>query len=319
MDDDDRISSVFHRAVATIDPPVERLVAGGIARGRRRLRLVRAAEVLSVVAIVVAVGALAVALIPGSAAHHVPRPPGHDRAAATPPGPTTSAAPPPTTVTMTPQALLQTTLDLLPRPGTTRNYAGRASDGFVATEFVYDDGHGPAQVDAAFEYGPTAETIDDVCTGGVLDCRSLPDGSRLGTYQGYEYPSDPSRGAREWSVWLGRPDGLLISFSEWNSAQEKDAPISRPAPPFTIAELTAMAGSPHYALTISPERAKAAASLFMPDQLEQPDPDATGSASKSAKARLHALRKARAHLREERKRAECKLAKVRHKTPPAYC
>src|SRR5947209_709872 len=107
MNEDDLIAATLHRAVSTLEPPTARLVAGGIARGRRRRRVVIGAEVLTGAALVAGVLAMVAAFLPGS---H-----GGATAAAGSLTPIGEAA----VVPMTPQALLQTALDTLPRPGST--------------------------------------------------------------------------------------------------------------------------------------------------------------------------------------------------------
>jgi hypothetical protein len=64
----------------------------------------------------------------------------------------------------------------------------------------------------------------------------LPDGSLLMLFQGYEYP-DRRVDTKWWHAELVTPEGQQVSLSEWNAAAEKDAPISRPDPPLSPAQL----------------------------------------------------------------------------------
>ena len=65
----------------------------------------------------------------------------------------------------------------------------------------------------------------------------LPDGSALMMFQGYEYP-DRRVDTKHWTREARHAAaGNMISVSEWNAAAEKDAPISRPDPPLSPAQL----------------------------------------------------------------------------------
>ena len=263
MSNDDLFAGALRRAVSTLEPPTERLVAGGLARGRRRRRIRHTVAVGTGAALLAAVVALGAVLLPGTTA--APR----QRSVAG--APHATSAPPSKPAhrvvlpALTPQALLQTALDGLPRAGRTTHYTGRSMSGFVGTEFVYDDGHGAAQVDVALEYGPGAETVKQFMHDTHRPRQPRPDGSSLVTIRRYEY-SHPDHGAKQWSVHLFRPDGAYVSITEWNSPQEKDAETTRSAPPFTIAELTRWIESTQWPTAISVEQAKHAAHLFTPDR-----------------------------------------------------
>lgn len=272
----DDISTLFHAAVRDIDAPTRRLVTGGIARGRRRRRLVRAGEALSAAVLLGGAAALLVALVPGSG------PSSHGGVAAAgsvSARPSVAATqpdrPPAQPVRTTPQALVQTTIDLLPRPGDTSGYDGstNADAKIVAGQLRYDDGHGTALVDTSIEWDTDAHQLDYECADGTADCSYLPDGSRLALSQGHVRPGDASSGL-EWAAAVEH-DGILVTVAEFNSTQEKDAATTRPEPPFTIGELRTMAESPRYTLEISPDRADAAAGLFDPDAGSRPSTSAT--------------------------------------------
>ncbi|MER6304425.1 hypothetical protein ABT247_33525, partial [Kitasatospora sp. NPDC001539] len=74
----------------------------------------------------------------------------------------------------------------------------------------------------------------DACTTG-----SLPGGGSLTVFQGYEYP-DKHVPTKWWSAKLVGQDGRQIELSEWNAPAEKDAPVSRPAPPLSPDQLRAI-------------------------------------------------------------------------------
>ena len=272
MDLDQRLPDLMNRAVSTLDPHTGRLVAGGIARGktRRRRRYVGlGAEVVMSAAVLAALVVVAMQFVTA-------RP--HGSATQPALAPTSPTVPPPPkstpvrAVAVTPQIAAQTLIDLVPRylgkVGIDK-LTGRSAPGQALTEVVIDDGHGAAQVDVAFSYpvnGQSSTTF--VCDDPSADksgCSTTADGTKLWAQQGYEYPADPSRGAREWSVSVLRPNGLQVDLSEWNAPAEKDAPQTRPAPPLTIAQLTAIATSKQWRATVPATEAAKASKLFHPD------------------------------------------------------
>lgn len=256
MDDDERIGTLLTQAVRTLDPPTERLVSGGIDRGRRRTRLYHGAAALTVLSVLGAVAALVVALVPhGSSTGSAIRPGGSPAITAAGPAPAQ-------TVTMTPQALLKAALDTLPRPGTTTHYAGSSSPGDVSAQFVYDDGQGRAQIYVSLDYPPSGGGLGNACQISV--CKTLADGNRLAVYQGNGHPGDPSVPGKDWQVTMLRTDGVAISITEFNSALEKNSPQTRPDPPFTVLELTDWVGR-GWQVQIPASVASAAAGLFTPD------------------------------------------------------
>jgi hypothetical protein len=253
MDDDERFGAALHRAVSTLDAPTGRLVEGAIRRGRRRRRWVRGAEVLTGAAVLAGVATLVVALVGGTSPGRKPNGPVAVGGARTPARPAADL--------ITPQALLQTALGLLPH-GTTSRYAGNYSAGDVNAQFLYNDGHGAAQVDVSLDYPPLGGDLGGACQ--ISTCTNRPDGSTLAVYQGNGHPGDTTLPGKDWEVSLRRADGVVVSVTEWNSAQEKGAPQTRPLPPFTITRLTAVVGSSQWQSHVSHERVAAAAHLFRP-------------------------------------------------------
>jgi hypothetical protein len=161
------------------------------------------------------------------------------------------------TVPLTPQAALQTLIDLLPRPGAVTSMTGRLAGGALA-EMVYDDGHGAAKVAVGVLVGAGWVCLQPTQT---TTCSSLPDGSKLSVYQDFEYPAQ-QKGATEWLVAVLRPDNVQIQISEWNAPSSKDSPTSRATPPFSISELTTIATNPLWTTMITPELADRSANLF---------------------------------------------------------
>ncbi|MEV7775599.1 hypothetical protein [Kitasatospora sp. NPDC086791] len=231
------------------------LVAGGYRRGRSRWRRRSAAAVVS--------GAAALALV-GTGAVYLAGPPAAKDAGtvsaasgpATAPGggspaatPTTVRSSAPTVVTG--DEVLATFQALLPK-GETTEAKGHGTDDdrtkgtFVGADLVFDDGQGKSLVQLGIQkhrpgQGQPRTCPTDLELARIDSCAvtTLPDGSRLQLLQGYEY-SDGRAGTKEWSAALSGPDGREITVSEWNAAQEKGAPDSRPAPPLTLDQLRAV-------------------------------------------------------------------------------
>ncbi|MGW3021462.1 hypothetical protein [Streptomyces sp. NPDC001221] len=145
--------------------------------------------------------------------------------------------------------LIGTLKKLLP-PGTFSQEQGRGTGDphRPYAQVVYDDGKGKAAI---------AVSVDRVQPGGsqALETTACPDkmfvpydacttstladGSTLMILQGYEYP-DRRVDTKLWSAQLVTPKGQSISVQEWNSAAEKDKPISRSLPPLSPAGLKAL-------------------------------------------------------------------------------
>jgi hypothetical protein len=261
---DERMGTLLVEALRTLPTPTEQIVSGAMARGRRRRRIVRIAESLTIAAVCAGVAGLVIALLPRDEGSGSTTPPGgHDSSATTAPD-----------VPITPQALLQTALDTLPRPGQTTRYAGESTPGFVSAQFDYDDGHGAAKVAVSMDYPPLGAGLGSACE--ISDCTTRPDGSRLAVYQGNGRPGDPNLPGKDWQVSLLRTDGVVVSITEWNAAEEKASPTTRPEPPFTIAELTEWVGLPRWRVQISAEYASSTARLFrvVDDSASSPATDA---------------------------------------------
>ncbi|MFE9564078.1 hypothetical protein ACFYM0_23550 [Streptomyces sp. NPDC006487] len=117
---------------------------------------------------------------------------------------------------------------------------------------VFDDGEGKGRLGFSLSrVDPTGPMADDMvkcpskATLNYDSCSSkkLEDGSRLLLFKGYEYP-DRRVDTKCWRATVVTPQGFLIDAQEWNAAAEKDAPITRPTPPLTLAQLQALVTSP---------------------------------------------------------------------------
>ncbi|MFG2997284.1 hypothetical protein [Streptomyces sp. NPDC048340] len=148
---------------------------------------------------------------------------------------------------------------------------------------VFDDGKGKGSIGVSLSRvdpkGAMAAEMVKCPDRGQLEydsCTSdtLPDGSRLLLFQGYEYP-DRRVDTKNWRATLTTPQGFLVDVQEHNSAAQKGKPISRPTPPLTMAQLKALTVSPlwHLALNDLPAarteaaRPPAATKVSAPDML----------------------------------------------------
>jgi hypothetical protein len=308
MNTDTQLSLLMNRAVATLDAPTELLVRGGLERGRRLRRRRRLLQAGTGAALVGLIAAVVVSLLPGTAPAGSLQAPTRTRQSAavlpTPRDTATAATRAP--VSISPQLLAQTAVGLLPRHGTITDLHGRGSAGTVLAEFVYDDGHGAAQVDVSIGFAQDGVSgIEDKCRpndpNSTETCTVRPDGSHLATFRGkeYSYPHDPN--ATEYSAHYVRDDGVEIDASEWNSPQEKDAATTRSAPPLSMPELVALVADRSWTPWVTPAANAAAASLFVPDYVY----DGT--------ARQHLLRLERERAAQARDEARAAAQRARDK------
>ncbi|MGW2254510.1 hypothetical protein ACWCXH_30605 [Kitasatospora sp. NPDC001660] len=230
------------------------LAAGGLGLGRRRWRRRSAAAVVS--------GAAALALV-GTGAFYLSGTKGGSTAApeaisaaaattggagATPvtatPTATKAAAP---AAPVTDKEMLAAFQALLPK-GEVTDTKGQGTEKSTTayTQLVFDDGQGKSLMSVSVQKFYKGQEQPHTCPADLklanLDsctATTLPDGSQLMLSQGYEYP-DHRATTKEWGATVSRPDGGQVSFSEWNAAQEKGAPDSRPNPPITLDQAKAI-------------------------------------------------------------------------------
>ncbi|MEU9994285.1 hypothetical protein [Streptomyces sp. NPDC050848] len=110
---------------------------------------------------------------------------------------------------------------------------------------VYDDGKGAAGVTVGLyragkseEAGAGQVTCPDQAYVPHDACTSdkLPNGDRLMVLQGYEYP-DRRTDTKTWRAVLLTKDGFLVDASESNAPSAKDSSVTRTDPPFSPAQL----------------------------------------------------------------------------------
>jgi hypothetical protein len=223
------------------------LAATGELKGRRRLLRRRNAAVMG--------GAAGIALVGIGGALLLPS--GNGRAAqnttgsATTPAATSAAAPTP----VSGDSLTRTLEHLLTNGkfGKFSKVEARGTDEGPApyVQLVYDDGKGASAISLGLgRIQPGGDDARQVttCPGKAFThydacgTSKLADGSVVMVLQGYEYP-DRRVDTKWWNAELVTPQGQHVSVSEWNAAAEKDAPISRPQPPLSAAQLRKLAAS----------------------------------------------------------------------------
>ncbi|MDD9377939.1 hypothetical protein M8Z33_14985 [Streptomyces sp. ZAF1911] len=117
---------------------------------------------------------------------------------------------------------------------------------------VFDDGEGKSSVGfGLYRIDPKGVMAEDMLkcpsktTTKYDSCTSetLADGSRLHLFAGYVFP-DKRADVKSWRAIVVTPQGFMVDAHEENSAAEKGAPVSRPTPPLTLAQMQALVTSP---------------------------------------------------------------------------
>ncbi|ADB33501.1 hypothetical protein Kfla_4471 [Kribbella flavida DSM 17836] len=259
--EDDRVSALFHRSAAELDPDVAGLVQGGVHRGRtkRRRRAVGAT-----VAAVTAVGAVAMATsfaaglgpaVTGSGTGVAGAP---TATAATPSSP--AGAPPTVTRPATkpdrlppiPKAAIPVKAADLPRKFT-RLHPGKVTPAEASSGRITDDG--AAGQYAHFRWNGFATTIAFVAYAGTpeqrcrvvqqqarqagglpVSCQKRPDGTIVITFRGQGPAADG--GVTSQGATLFTKNGYEIFIQSYNSGVMKEGRTLAAEPPFSLAQLT---------------------------------------------------------------------------------
>jgi len=282
---DDLIEVLTSREVHGGDPVLvlERLRADAVQRRLPGTRLAAAAASATLVAAVAVTVGL---VLPNLSTHsrHFTTGSGPSPDTTTTAGPSISSTPisVDSTVPITPQVAVQTLINLLPRAGQTSHLSGESSPGQVGGGFVYDDGHGAAEVsvDLSVPYlSPNPNPAyhgklqrvpaGSLCSSqGVVQlhqqCTTFPDGSQVAVYQG---DANLPGGAKDWEVSMLRTDGVEVDVTEFNSPVDKGGVQTRIDPPFTITELITIARSNAWQATTNRGTAEHAAKLFTPQHI----------------------------------------------------
>ncbi|WP_327354364.1 hypothetical protein [Streptomyces sp. NBC_01304] len=279
VDDDSRTPLEQHLAEAlretgdTFRPDTLALTQAGHTRGRR-LRYRRRAAITGGVAAIAAVGVGGALLVPGALD-------GGDRSPAA--GPAASSRSAATAKTPAPGAreVAKVFKSLLPQGKFKLESArGSADELGPMASGVFDDGHGKAAMGISFSrIDPDSEQAREMteCPDNTLveydfcSSKTLPDGSQLMLFKGYEYP-DRRVDTKNWRATLVRDDGYLIDMSEWNAAAEKDSPITRPNPPLSVAQLQSVVTAKEWQRTLQaiPKDPKGMKPGGTPGQTEAP-------------------------------------------------
>ncbi|NEE01943.1 hypothetical protein [Phytoactinopolyspora halotolerans] len=241
QDIDERLVHAMRRVAVPETPPVDDLVSGGIARGERmRRRRVWA----------VAGGGLVTALATAVALVAVPEVMGRPEVA---PGADDvsvdlrdeSSGEDTGDDSLDEAVIVEVVLDLLPAGDVSEVRSGVGSEGQVWFEFVYDDGAGASVIQGSVSAGESeAFSCPVIVNGGECEMDVLADGTKLMRMAGPYYPQADREPERLlWSVHVSRPDGLRINLGEMNAPTEKGSDISRPEPPLTLDQLTAIVTS----------------------------------------------------------------------------
>ncbi|SDC69253.1 hypothetical protein [Streptomyces prasinopilosus] len=242
---EERLSAALHDTGDTFEADRRALADGGLTRGRR-IRARRRAAVLGGAAGIALVGVGGALLLPGGSGSGG----GEDGRTSAASGAEVTAGAKGTPAPVSGEELIRTLKELLP-DGRFSGEQGRGTDSPLGpfARVVYDDGEGPAAVGVGLqrvEPGSSRAREATLCPDKVLtphdSCATstLADGSKLMMFKGYEYP-DRRAATRMWNAVLVTPQGQLVGVGEWNSAAEKDEPVSRPAPPLSASQLKELA------------------------------------------------------------------------------
>ncbi|MFJ4468904.1 hypothetical protein ACIP2X_15630 [Streptomyces sp. NPDC089424] len=248
---EDRLGAALRQTGDTFDTDRPALIAAGRARGRG-LRLRRRAAVAGGAAGIALVGVAGALTLPGTGDGTGAGEQRSVGAGPVTPPPATSLAPRTATASVSAEEMISTLRELLPE-GEIRDAQaeGGGALGTPSVRLVHDDGGGGGAVGVGlYRVEPGSQAARDAVTCPDKayvphdSCRRdrLSDGSVLMLFQGYEYP-DRRVDTKLWRAELVTPEGQQVSVSEWNAEAEKDAPITRPQPPLSLAQLKAVATS----------------------------------------------------------------------------
>lgn len=230
-------STLFHEATAGLEPEVDRLVAGGVSRGRTLRRRRRVGTALAAAAVVVAAASLVPAL--------------GDRGLQDAPiasDPTASASP--SSSASPSQGRLEITATAEEVPGAVEQLLERQGAGPLRLDPPYGAESSARRLSAHFSWEGTLASlvIDPFSGGGRRACESAATGPT------YRCVSDaagnplllwgPTTGdgvaAQGATVWR---DGFQVSVLSYNAAEGKGSPPLFAEPPLTMDDLSVLASS----------------------------------------------------------------------------
>lgn len=260
------LSTVLRDAAGDLMPNTPALVSGGVARGKR-MRVARRAQVAVAAAAVVALGGAGMVALGdlGGGGGTTVAAPGSSGAATPAPTPPQALAAPTLTARQAADALKQ----LLPAGAVVEEVTAydpaTGGGGEVGVTLRVDaDRLGAGAVTLIISSGnsPGLECFDDTGLNASCDLVPQADGSQLRLEKNWERPATPTTeddkpgvnggGARVWSAWAQRADGIRIYVSASSAADEKGQE-TREAPALTIEQLKAVATAPVWATLATPE------------------------------------------------------------------
>ncbi|MFC9294426.1 hypothetical protein ACFTWH_00065 [Streptomyces sp. NPDC057011] len=255
MSFEDELGEALRRAGDDFTTDRRALVDAGERRGRRLVARRRAAVVggsVLALAAIGTVGAWSGGLIdgPGSGASAVAA---SGSGAASPSGAPKGATSRIGTGAVSADQLIDVLKSLLPGGEVSQTTArGTGDEPGPMVSGVYDDGKGKSAIGVSLQ----RVSPEEVAGSRILECpdenlrefdsckvEELDAGTRLLTYQGYEYP-DRREETKLWRAVLVTATGYQVDVQEWNAAAEKGAPVSRTNPPLSPAQLKSFATSP---------------------------------------------------------------------------
>ena len=241
---DTGVTDLLRRASDGLTPDVDRLVAGGITRGRTRQRRARIGTAVAGVAVIGVVGGLA-AVVPQGGSRTAPEPP-----LATDPPPTSTAsetpAPEPPSPATTERALAEFRVADVPEivntiVGTRLAAPSRPTDTVLddadekVVYFLYDGME--TAVGMGFNQLPTVARCEEINAQLDGSCAELSDGTVRLTWGPTLADGVTCQGVSAYR------HGYVVWANSCNAASSKDAAPLQPAPPLSLAQLESVATS----------------------------------------------------------------------------
>jgi hypothetical protein len=236
---EERLGAALRRTADRLPPADTRgLVHDGLARGRtlRRRRVAAVTAGVAVFALAGAGGVLAGG-IGGSG--------GHGTAVAAAPAHTRTVKPGHPVTALSGKQVAHLFLSMLPAGKVSGVQSRGTATGIPYAYAVLDDGHGPGALSLGVSRDDAAPSCPTPDAPGTSCTSSQVDGGTLTIFKGYEYP-DHRAGTKDWDAYFVNSAGAAVELSEWNAAAEKGAPVSRPLPPLSSAQLTSVVTDPRW-------------------------------------------------------------------------
>lgn len=245
-----QLSHVLHRTTANLRTDTPRLVAAGMARGRRRARRRTTATSLAALAVVGATGVGVSAALPGSGPDDAAGP--QFAAPVEPPAPIEPTPDPRPAIVdfhvaalaVAPGDFPATFASLL--PGEVTSLPAKEADQPIV-DFLWNGvavrvGFAQEQGSTDPALGTPRERCQAQSVGVSGRCRALPDGSVAHSFRSTG-PAVDGAVTTHWAQ-VYRDDGWLVWVTIANAADTKESPLLAEAPPLTPRQLLTVATSP---------------------------------------------------------------------------